>query len=201
MPWDPDTYNKFKTERFAPFDDLLKVITVKPALKVIDLGCGTGELTQKLAAYLPGSSVLGIDSSEEMLKQSVKFTTKNCTFKKQDIEAVLNEKNQWDIVFSNAALQWVQDHNTLFPRVISMLKTGGQLAIQVPSNNDHYTHVAIKEIAAIEPYRSALRNWARTAPVLKTEAYAQILFDNGVKTITVYEKVYPHVLKDADALA
>jgi len=202
MPWNPDTYNKFKAERFAPFDDLLKLITVKPELKIIDLGCGTGELTQKLAAYLPGAKlVLGIDSSAEMLQQSEKFATENCVFKQQDIEAVLDEKEQWDLIFSNAALQWVADHKKLFPRIISMIKSSGQLAIQVPSNNDHYTHIAIKEIAGTEPYKSALQGWTRDTPVLSIEEYAQILFDNGAHAITVYEKAYPHILKDADALA
>jgi trans-aconitate 2-methyltransferase len=200
MPWNPDVYNNFKEERSAPFDDLLKLVVIKPGLSVIDLGCGTGELTHRLSEHLPDANVLGIDSSAEMLKKADDYTTDNCIFKQQDIEAVLNEDRKWDLVFSNAALQWIDDHHTLIPRVIAMVRSGGQLAIQVPSNHDHYTHIAIKELAAADPYRQVLRGWTRTAPVLKIEVYAKILFDNGAKSITVFEKAYPHVLENAAGL-
>lgn len=200
MPWNPEVYNNFKEERTAPFDDLLKMVAVKPNLSVIDLGCGTGELTNKLSEHLPDAAVLGIDSSGEMLKKTEAYTTDNCIFKQQSIEEVLDEGRQWDLVFSNAALQWVEDHHKLMPRVISLVRKEGQLAIQVPSNHDHYSHIAIKELAASEPYRQVFKGWSRTAPVLKIEEYAKMLFDNGAKSITVFEKAYPHILENADGI-
>ena len=70
MPWDPEQYRKFQSERFAPFADLFDMIDVRPGLRVVDLGCGTGELTARLAEQLPGSDVLGIDASPQMLAQA-----------------------------------------------------------------------------------------------------------------------------------
>lgn len=200
MAWNPDTYNKFKAERFAPFYDLLDMIHVKAAIDVIDLGCGTGELTSKLASALPGSTVLGIDSSAEMLQEAQQFANDNITFRQKTIEDAVQSGNQYDLVFSNAAIQWVAHHERLLPAIIGMVKKGGQLAIQLPSNHDHITHTAIRTIAGSEPFKTALNGWVRIPPVLTIEQYAQILFDNGGKNINVFEKAYPHVLQDADAL-
>src|SRR6185295_14778671 len=103
MVWNPATYNKYKSERFAPFYDLLTLIQVKPHMDIIDLGCGTGELTAKLADMLPDGNVLGIDSSQEMLNASKAFITKQVQFERRSIEEQLDLPVTWDLVFSNAA--------------------------------------------------------------------------------------------------
>jgi trans-aconitate 2-methyltransferase len=200
MPWNPEIYNKFKDERFAPFYDLLKLVTAKQSIEVIDLGCGTGELTRKLADHLTDAKVLGIDASGEMLKEASAFKTDRLNFEQRSIEQQLKEDSKWDLVFSNAALQWLDDHETLIPAVIALLKPGGQLLVQVPSNHDHFTHEFIRTLAAQEPYYSALNGWTRLSPVLNIESYAKIMFDQNGSAITVFEKVYPHVLKDSGAL-
>jgi trans-aconitate 2-methyltransferase len=200
MPWSPDTYNKFKAERYAPFYDLLALIHKKRDLSVIDLGCGIGEITNKLAKTLPGSTVLGVDSSAEMLKDSMQFTEENISFRNQTIEDIVKSGEQWDLVFSNAAIQWVENHQQLVPNIIKLVKRGGQFAIQLPSNHTHYSHLAIKEVAGMEPFKTALKAWTRTVPVLSIEEYSSILFKCDVSAITVFEKIYPHVLKDSDAM-
>lgn len=200
MPWNPEVYNKFKQERFAPFYDLLTLIKVKPNLKVIDLGCGTGELTRKLADYLPASQVLGIDASAEMLKDVSAFKNEQLHFEHRNIGQQINLGTKWDLVFSNAALQWIDHHEVLLPSIISMINQAGQLVVQVPSNHHHFTHETLRSLAGQEPYRSALNGWTRASPVWSIAAYAKLLFDHGGSEITVFEKVYPHVLKDADAL-
>jgi trans-aconitate 2-methyltransferase len=198
MPWNPELYHKFQTERFVPFADLLGMVEVKPGLKVIDLGCGTGELTRKLADHLPESEVVGVDSSVEMLAQAAKRTRSGLRFEQGSIEEVDGE---WDLVFSHAAIQWVDDHHRLIPRLLSLLSPGGQLAVQLPSNHQHPSHVIIRELAAKEPFRTALSGWIRQAPVLNISEYAELLFDHGGSDIVVLEKAYPHVLADSDALA
>ena len=200
MAWNPGVYNQFKKERSAPFDDLLKLVIVKQGLSVIDLGCGTGELTRRLADYLPGSKVLGIDSSVDMLKEANAFSRKDLVFEQYSIEDILRQDRKWDLVFSNAAIQWMDNHKILLPAIISCVNAGGQLAIQLPSNHDHVTHRLLDTIALKEPYTSALQGWIRTVSTLSIEAYAQILFDHGAENIIVFEKVYPHVLQDANAL-
>lgn len=200
MAWDPDVYNKFKEDRFLPFYDLLALIKISPGLKVIDLGCGTGELTRKLADALPGAEVLGIDSSEEMLKDSSTFSNDLVQFEHRSIEEQLNLQTKWDIVFSNAAIQWVDNHETLLPRIISHIIPGGQLVVQVPAQHHNISNKILNDLAGEEPFSDALHKWKRTSPVLDTERYAQLLFENGAGTMTVYEKIYPLVLKDSIAL-
>jgi trans-aconitate 2-methyltransferase len=175
MPWDPQQYHKFQAERFAPFDDLVRLVTVRPGLRVVDLGCGTGELTRRLADMLPESDVLGLDSS--------------------------TVAGEWDLVFSHAAIQWVDDHEALVPRLFGLVRSGGQLAVQQPNNHTHPAHRAIFEIAGQEPFRTALDGWSRAWPQLPLERYAALLFEHGAENITVLEKVYPHVLADSDAVA
>ena len=200
MVWNPDIYNQFKSERFEPFYDLIELIDVKPYLKVIDLGCGTGELTGLLANHLPGSAVFGIDSSAEMLRRSSEYAQNGVILEQRSIEKQLEMHHQFDIVFSTAALHWVPDHQYLFPKLMKMVSPGGQMIIQVPNNDEQPSHAALKEIAAREPYKLALKSHVRAYPVLDIEDYAQLFYENGATQIKVYEKVYPHVLNNADAV-
>ena len=112
MTWNPAQYHKFQKERFAPFEDLIQLIHVRSSLKVIDLGCGTGDLTRRLADLLPDSDVLGLDSSDEMLEKAQAQARPGLRFQKGQIEEA---EGQWDLVFSHAALQWVDDHRALWP--------------------------------------------------------------------------------------
>jgi trans-aconitate 2-methyltransferase len=198
MPWDPAQYLKFQSERFAPFDDLFALIDVRRGLRVIDLGCGTGELTASLAHKLYGSNVIGIDSSAEMLAEARSLARLRLRFEQQAIEEV---RGQWDLVFSHAALQWVDGHDALIPRLLSLVAPRGQLAVQVPSNHNHDSHVLIRETASEEPFRAALGGWIRIAPVLAIDAYAEILYAHGATDVTVFEKIYPHMLENSDAIA
>lgn len=200
MAWNPQKYNKFKTERFAPFYDLQALIEVKTGIEVIDLGCGTGELTGKLADYLPDAQVTGIDSSAEMLNDASAFSRQNLQFKQTTIEDQLNTGQKWDLVFSNAAIQWVEDHETLLPRIIQTIKPQGQLAIQIPAQNTNALNQILFELAQEQPYSNSLKDWKRISPVLGTHDYAQLLFENGSKSMTVYEKIYPLVAADTNEL-
>ena len=200
MAWNPDQYNQFKTERFAPFYDLLQLIEVKSGLEVVDLGCGTGELTHKLAEVLPDAKVLGIDSSAEMLDKAKAYANDKLRFEQNTIEAQLDTAKKWDLVFSNAAIQWVDDHEKLIPKLISTIKAGGQLLVQLPSQTENLLNKMLNVLVAEEPYCTALNNWSRPSPVLSTESYAQLVFEQGGKDINIYEKIYPIVVADPDAL-
>lgn len=200
MAWNPEVYNQFKNERSQPFYDLLSLVKIKEGLFVIDLGCGTGELTRQLADHLPGSRVTGVDSSAEMLLKATAYETSTMVFAQASIEEIVKGDTKYDLVFSNAALQWVDDHKLLLPAVINLLNSNGQLAVQLPSNHHHFTHTTLAEIAAEEPYQSALQGCNRDIAVLSPEAYARLFFEQGGKEITVYEKIYPHVLKNAAAI-
>ena len=197
MPWNPDKYHQFQTQRSAPFYDLLELVDVRPNLRVVDLGCGTGELTRRLADSLPDSDVLGLDSSPQMLERTGGYIRPGLRFEQGNLAELDGE---WDLIFSNAALQWSENHEQLIPYLFNRLAPGGQIAVQVPSNHNSTAHLTIIEVAGREPFVSALDGWTRQSPVLPIEAYADLLFREGAQDILVFEKVYPHVLENADAI-
>ena len=199
MPWNPDLYHKFQSQRATPFYDLLALVDVRPNLKVIDLGCGTGELTRQLADKLPNSNVTGLDSSQEMLDaaQAASHLRPGLVFERGD-QATLT--GSWDLIFSNAALHWTENHAELIPYLYDHLKPGGQMAVQIPSNHNHISHHVYRETASEEKFRSILQGFQRYAPVLSIEEYARILFNCGAEDILAFEKVYPHILEDSDAV-
>ncbi len=197
MSWNPDRYHQFEAERSAPFDDLRKLVNIRSNLDVVDLGCGTGELTRRLADALPHSNVLGLDLSAEMLEKAKPHVRDGLRFEQGDQAALTGS---WDLIFSNAALHWSENHDELIPRLFQNLKPGGQLAAQVPTNHNHISHRVYREVAAQEPFVSALNGYNRQSPVLPIEAYATLLFQEEAQEIIVFEKVYPHVLENADAV-
>jgi trans-aconitate 2-methyltransferase len=196
--WDPERYARFAAERSVPFDDLLSLVRVRPGLRAIDLGSGTGELTARLAERLPGSDVLGVDSSDRMLARARALEHPGLRFERAAIEST---SGRWDLVFSNAALHWVDDHAALISRLYGMLAPGGQLAAQFPAERRPASYALIREVADVEPFREALAGWTQRWPVLALERYAEALYACGACEIVAFEKVYPHVLADADALA
>jgi len=197
MPWNPNQYHKFQAERSAPFYDLLALVDVRPNLKVIDLGCGTGELTSQLADKLPNSDVTGLDSSPQMLEKAAAFAGPNLRFELGDQSQLTGE---WDLIFSNAALQWTENHAELIPNLFSKLLPGGQIAVQIPSNHNHISHQIYRETAGEDMFKFILQGFQRYAPVLAIEDYARIFFNCGAEHIVVFEKVYAHVLEDSDAV-
>ncbi len=197
MPWNPEQYHKFQSERSAPFYDLLKLVEIRQHIKAIDLGCGTGELTRVLADALPESDVTGLDTSSQMLNKAASHMTSNLRFEQGDLSQLTGN---WDLIFSNAAIQWCEDHEKLIPHFFSKLNPGGQLCIQLPSNHNHISHLLIRETAKEEPFKKILNGFERIAPVLTIDQYAKILFDLNAKDILVFEKIYPHVLEDSDAV-
>jgi trans-aconitate 2-methyltransferase len=191
MKWNPTQYDKFNAAREAPLYDLLALIDKRPGLRVIDLGCGPGNITVKLAAALPDSDVLGIDSSAEMLTTAAEVAGPRLKFEVGRIEDFAAAGGpDYDLIFSNAALQWVPEHAELLPRLLARLAPGGQLAVQLPADDYNPARLVFAEAAG----------WHYDLASLDITAYAEILYAHGVTDLTVFEKVYPHVLADADAV-
>jgi trans-aconitate 2-methyltransferase len=192
MPWDPAQYQKFQAQRAAPFDDLLALIAKRENLRVIDLGCGTGELTRRLADALPNSEVIGIDSSAEMLERANKHERPRLNFSIATIEKI---DGRWDLIFSNAALHWVPDHRALFARLMAMVNAGGQLIVQMPSNWDHPSQTILREMGHAE------LGWGFDFPTLPLNAYGDILWRAGGTSLTIMEKLYCHEMPSSDEIA
>lgn len=192
MTWNPNQYHKFKTEREQPFNDLLQLINIRPNLQVIDLGCGTGELTAQLHDLLPYSQVLGIDSSAQMLEKA-QGDNKSLRFELKEIQDL---QGQWDIIFSNAALQWLPDHQQLIPQLFSRLKPQGQLIVQLPSNKNHIAYRLIQDLIRKAPFRDYLQGFEFELNALGINDYAETLYNCRAANITVLEKVYPCIMED-----
>lgn len=195
--WNPSQYEKFRNERSQPFFDLLALVHPEPGMRVVDLGCGTGELTRTLHEKLGSIETLGIDSSDAMLERTAASAVKGLTFQKGDI-ATFAPEEPFDLVFSNAALQWIDGHDTLIPRLAGLVAPGGQIAFQVPANFDHPSHTVAAEVAREEPFRNAFAGHPRTSPVLAPETYAAILDRLGFAKQLVRLQVYVHHLASRD---
>ena len=197
MPWNPEQYHKFQAQRSAPFDDLLNLVIKRRGIKAIDLGCGTGELTSRLAETLPESLVLGLDNSPQMLEKAKFQHNPGLTF---EIGNLANIQGTWDLIFSNSALQWSENHEQLVSHLFSILNPGGQIAVQVPSNHTHISHQLIVETAQEEPFRTILSGFVRISPVLQIEGYAHLLYKLGAENVIVFEKIFPHILENSNAI-
>lgn len=191
MPWNPVIYNEFKEIRYQPFFDLMNLISEKDLKNCIDIGCGTGEQTKILSEKIEVANFLGIDSSEEMLSKSNKYKNDRLQFKLSTIEEFAESESNWDLIFSNAALQWSDNHNELFPKLISKLNQGGQFAVQMPFQNENILNKILIEMVQENPFADFLQGYIRNSPVLHIDDYTSIMFEEGLSNITIFLKVYP----------
>lgn len=196
MPWDPAVYNQFKDIRYRPFYDLAEMIQPEASFEAVDLGCGTGEQTLILSERFPGGTFTGVDASKEMLSKSTAYENDRLHFKLGTTEDVIAGGKKWDLIFSNAALQWSDDHVRLFPALLALLNTNGQFAVQMPVQPENVLNRLLQELVNEEPFVSYLKGWQRVSPVLSMDEYAQLLFDGGIKDIQLIQKVYPIIAED-----
>ncbi len=195
--WNPEQYERFHAERRQPFDDLVALCEPVPGGRVVDLGCGTGQLTAELHARMQAAETVGIDSSPTMLAraQADHGGVVGLAFAAGDIGTWLGQ--DLDLVFANASLQWVDDHLGLLARMRAALGEGGQLAFQVPSNFRHPAHLLALQVANEGPFFDALEGNLpsdRGRFVLSPETYADLLYELGAKKQVVRMEVYGHEL-------
>lgn len=152
--WNPDLYRRFEDERTRPARDLLARVPLQTPRQVVDLGCGPGNSTELLLQRFPDAEVLGIDNSPAML-DSARERLPGCRFELADI-GTWTPDGAFDLIYANASLQWVGDHEGLLPRLLSALAPGGVLAVQMPDNRDEPTHRAMRELAAHAPFAALI---------------------------------------------
>lgn len=151
--WNSTLYLRFKDERTQPAIDLVNRIKAHNPRKIVDLGCGPGNSTQVLAEKFINAYILGVDNSQNMIT-SARDNCPALDFKICDISAGLSElDHDFDIVFSNACIQWVPDHPGLIPQMLCLLKSGGILAVQIPMNFEEPIHRIIHEVATSKRWK------------------------------------------------
>ena len=173
MAWDPQQYLKFGGERLRPAQDLLARVALDAPQRIVDLGCGTGSVTALLRARWPAARIVGVDGSPAMLERAHAA--------RSDIEWELADLAAWtpaapvDLLFSNAALHWLDDHATLFPRLLSHLRPGGVLAVQMPAQHDAPSHQIGYALAQSARWRERLQGLVRRRPILEAQQYYALL--------------------------
>jgi trans-aconitate 2-methyltransferase len=193
VDWNPAQYAMYRDERAQPFHDLMALVQPQPDMRVVDLGCGPGELTRELHVTLGARETLGIDNSPAMLEKAAAYAGDGLRFEHADLGA-FSAPGAYDLVFSNAALQWSPDHPALLERLTACLAPGGQLAVQVPANDEAPSHALAAVVASEAPFREALAGFTRVSPVLAPEVYATLLHQLGYQQQTVRVQIYGHLL-------
>jgi trans-aconitate 2-methyltransferase len=199
MPtWNAEQYLRFADERTQPCRDLVARIPLAAPRRVIDLGCGPGNSTAVLAARWPQSELVGLDSSPEMIARARGDFL--------EIEWIEGDLGRWhadepfDVVFSNAALQWVPGHRELLPHLLGQVAPGGALAIQVPGDPQAIPHRLMRELAASAEWSAYFPNTMREWWVETPEAYYDILAPHAAR-LDLWATDYLHVLPDVAAIA
>ena len=195
--WDPERYLTFADERGRPFADLLARIPGGEVDRVVDLGCGPGNLTAALARRWPSAEVLGLDSSPEMVARARQQGLSRVRFETADLREWQAEAPV-DVLVSNATLQWVPGHLDLLPRLVAQVAPGGWFAFQVPGNFDQPSHVLLHELAGEPEYRDQVRGVARP-DAHDAETYLDALLELGCR-VDAWETTYLHLLQGEDAV-
>jgi trans-aconitate 2-methyltransferase len=194
VAWDPDLYLKFDTYRCQPAIDLLARIDLTAPARVFDLGCGPGNVTTLLLARWPGAKITGLDSSQEMLAQA-RDRDPSINWVQEDISAFTLKDA--DLIFSNAAFNWVPDHEQMIPRLVAGLSEGGVLAVQMPRNYAQPSHTEILECIAAQASRNRLNALVSYDHVQPPAFYYDVLAPL-VQDIEVWEINYTHILSGND---
>lgn len=194
MQWDPAQYGRYADERGRPFLDLLARVAAPAPRRVVDLGCGPGNLTTVLAQRWPKATTEGIDSSPEMIAAA---DAPGVAFRVGDITAFRPEPDT-DVLISNAALQWVPDHDALLRMWADALPHGAWLAWQVPGNLDAPSHALMRDLASTPRWAGRVGDAVLRPDAVRTAAeYAALLLSAGWPA-DVWETTYLHVLPGAD---
>jgi trans-aconitate 2-methyltransferase len=198
MPqWDAEQYLKFGGERTQPVRDLIGRVYLENPRRIIDLGCGPGNSTGELRLRWPGSRVIGLDNSREMIEQARRTYPEG--------EWQLGDAARWtaedpfDLVFSNAMLHWVRDHQQVCTRLLAQVAPGGAFAVQVPAHYDSPLHREIMEVSR-DPLWSHRMDRARNALTNHPPEFYYDLLAPQASRFDVWETTYYHVLAGPESV-
>ncbi len=195
--WDPQQYLRFEAERTQPARDLVARIADRRPRTAVDLGCGTGSSTALLRRQWPECDLTGLDRSAEMIA-AARSSDASVRWVEGDI-AGWTTPTPVDLVFSNAALHWLPDHRSLFPRLFDSVAPGGVLAVQMPVNHGSPAHRRIREVASQPRWAPRWTGDPTRVDVSTPDQYYDWLAPVA-RQVEVWETEYLHVLPDAAAI-
>lgn len=199
--WDPNQYQKFSDHRLRPALELLDRVPIQSPEVIFDLGCGTGQVTGIISEKWPSARVYGLDNSQEMLAKAA-ATSSEIRWIEADIRSWSPDDSP-DLIYSNATLQWVEQHSDLFPRLVQTLKPGGCLAVQMPLSWTAPSHRLMREtlvnggpggkaIGPQELRQAEVRAWVEEADV-----YYDLLA-GLCKSVDIWKTEYLQILTGDD---
>ncbi len=195
--WNAEQYLKFKNQRTQPAVDLAnRLIKYKPN-KILDIGCGPGNSTAVLADTFPNVHILGVDNSDDMIKKAVKAYP-NINFQLCDVTSELDKLDSYDVIFSNACLQWIPNHKTFIPKLMDKLNIGGILAVQIPMNSQEKLFKIMDKVVKEPKWNFSLSD-VETNGTLLPEEYFDILAACS-SNFDIWETVYYHNMPTIQAM-
>lgn len=190
--WNPSAYARFSDLRLRPALDLLAQVGPLPSGDICDLGCGTGVMGAELRLRFDDPAngrLIGVDQSANMLKEAAQTGTYD-RLDQADV-ALWGPHEPLALIFSNALLQWLANHDILLPKLIETLMPNGVLAVQVPHQNDRPSHAMWVELA-----KDMAEVNSGGPDVLSPDAYYSILEPFG--QVSLWETEYFQVLPPSD---
>ncbi|GEK33790.1 methyltransferase domain-containing protein [Kurthia sibirica] len=192
--WNPMKYLQFEQERTQPAIDLLQRIREHQPRKIIDLGCGPGNSTAMLAQFFPQATIVGVDYSAEMIAEARKVHPE-LIFQQCDVSTELATLDtDYDLVFSNACLQWIPRHEELIPQLMACLNVGGVLAVQIPNNRQSALYQAIDNIVA-QPTWAFQQDYLETNEIGTVDQYFELL-SKCSQQFDIWQQLYYHRMTD-----
>lgn len=196
MQWDPQQYLRYADERLRPALDLMGRVPLETPDSVLDLGCGPGNVTRILKQHWPDAVVTGVDASPEMLDKA-RASVPECRFALGSF-ADYTPESPPALIYSNAALHWLGDHDHLFPRLMGLLPKGGVLAVQMPGMHAQPLRALQNEIAANGPWAEQLADVDAARAILEPGQYWDLLRPLS-STLDMWETTYMHALQGDNA--
>lgn len=196
--WNSEQYLKFKTERTQPSIDLVNRINVENPKRIIDIGCGPGNSTAQLKKKYPNAYVLGVDFSPNMIEKA-KSDYKDIEFMIFDATKDFNKlKDKYDIVFSNACIQWVPDHKRLIENMMSILNPNGVLAVQMPAQYEMPMNEIVQIVSHSEKWCNKISE-NREFYYLTEEEYFELLSELSTD-FSMWKTIYHHNLPSQESI-
>lgn len=198
MPWDPVQYQVYSHYRLRPALDLIHRIPLQRPARIVDLGCGVGDITRQLKVRWPEAKIIGVDSSAEKLERARQTSP--------DIEWQLADLDEWspnkfvDLIFSHSALGECLQHEILLPKLASWIAPNGVFALQMPSNSLEPSHTLICQLASQLPWSKYLADLALPAACKPAQFYWELLHSHA-RSLDIWETSYLHVLEGENPVA